>query len=170
MMASSGAGSASHLSMMQFKMEAGADVMNVPYKGLAPAITDVVGGHVDAMFSVTTLALPNVKAGKLRALAYTGKTRSPLLPAVPTLTELGLQGFDLAFAYIVFAPIATPDAIVLELYAAIQDAVSRPEVRERIIQQDVALMVLSPSDSARWIDDARVRWAAVIRDAQITAE
>ena len=167
--ASSGSGSTSHLAIVYLQNETGVDYIHVPYRGAAPAIADILGGHADAMFAVSPLVLPNVKAGKLRALGQTGRVRSPLAADVPTMIEGGLQNFDMTSAYILFAPVATPEATVKEMYAALNDTVQRPEVRERIIQQDVAPILLPAADAESFIERTRARLTPIVKAANVTA-
>jgi len=110
---------------------AGVDMIHVPYKGAAPAVTDLLGGHVELMFDNLPSALANVQASRLRALAVTTKQRSPFLPALPTLAESGLPGFDIGTWFGVLAPAATPHDIVVALNAEIVRALNTAAVRER---------------------------------------
>jgi len=168
--ASSGNGSASHLALAYLQRETGADFLHVPYRGQPPAVADVVGGHVDGMFAISQLAIPLIKAGKLRALGYSSRNRSPLAPDVPTLAELGYSNFDVSGSYPIFVPVATPDAVVSKLHSAFQDALSRPEVRERIALQDVVPAVLTPAEAQSWIEVTRNRYGVLIKESRITAE
>ncbi len=168
--ASSGTGSGSHLALVQFQRESGLSAIHVPYRGAAPGVTDVIGGHVDAMFAVSTVAIPQIKAGKLRALAYTSHTRSPLAPDVPTLAERGYRHSEFTGSYVFFVPTATPESTIARLYSAIADVARRPEVRERFSQQDVIDTVLPPAEAAAWIERTRNHWGPLIRAARVTAE
>src|SRR5688572_3064346 len=117
--ASGSTGSAGHLAGELFKTMAGADMVHIPYKGAAPAVTDLVAGHVSLMFDNMASALPNIKAGRVRALAVTTAQRSPFLPDIPTISEAGLRGFDIGTWFGIFAPAGTPRDVVMRLNAEI---------------------------------------------------
>jgi tripartite-type tricarboxylate transporter receptor subunit TctC len=129
--ASGSTGSACHLAGALFNTLAGVRMTHVPYKGAAPAVTDLIGGHVELMFDNLASALPNVQAGRVRALGVTTRTRAAALPALPTLHEAGLPGFDIGTWFGVLAPAATPPAVVATLNAAILRALDAPAVGER---------------------------------------
>lgn len=130
--ASSGSGSSIHLSGEIFRMRSGATMLHVPYRGSAPAITDLLGGQVQSMFDNTPSALPHIKAGKLRAIAVTSAQRSPLLPDVPTVAESGFPGFDVQSWFAIAAPAGTPKPVVDKLNAALNKALAAPDVRQRM--------------------------------------
>lgn len=161
--ASGGNGAPSHLALEAFSKRVGLAYLHVPYKGAAPATNDVLGGHVDAVFTTTSTAVGPLKAGRLRAIGYSGHARSLLLSDVPTFMEAGLRDFDITNAYIAFLPAATPDPVAAQLYAALKDVMQRPDVRERLQQQDVVPVAMSPEDTARWIKGARGRWEPLIK-------
>lgn len=167
---SSGNGSLSHLALVHLQRETGMEVLHVPYKGAVPGVTDVVGGHIDAMFAISQVAIPLVKSGKLRAFAYSGRNRSPLAPQLPTLAELGVANYDMTGSYLAFVPAGTPEPIVARLYAAFQDAFAQPEIRDRIAQQDVIPTILPAADAAAWIERTRHRWGPLINEFRITAD
>ncbi|AOB32963.1 MFS transporter [Bordetella sp. H567] len=131
--ASNGAGTAHNLIGEQFKSMTGTDIMHIPYKGSAPALTDLMGGRVTMMFDTVSSCLPYVKAGKLKALAVATSARSSVLPDVPTLSEAGLKGFDIASWFGVMAPAGTPRAIVDKLSAQIDKDLADPEVRKVLL-------------------------------------
>ena len=129
--ASGSSGSAGHLAGELFKTMAGVDLVHVPYKGAAPAVVDLLGGHVELMFDNLASALPNVRAQRLRALALTTRHRSALLPALVTLDEAGLKGFDIGTWFGVLAPAATPREVIGVLNAGILRALASANTRER---------------------------------------
>jgi tripartite-type tricarboxylate transporter receptor subunit TctC len=131
--ASNGAGTAHNLIGEQFKTMTGTDITHIPYKGSAPALTDLMGGRVTMMFDTVSSCLPYVKAGKLKALAVATGSRSSVLPDVPTLSEAGLKGFDIASWFGVMAPAGTPPAIVDKLSAEIDKILANPEVRKQLL-------------------------------------
>lgn len=130
--ASSGSGSSIHLSGEIFRTRSGANMLHVPYKGSAPAVTDLMGGQVQSMFDNTPSALPHVKSGKLRAIAVTSAQRMPLLPDVPTVAESGYPGFDVQSWFAISAPAGTPRPVVDRLNAALNKALGNADVRERM--------------------------------------
>ncbi len=130
--ASSGAGTSIHLSGELFKVMAGVQMTHVPYKGSAPALQDLLGGQVQLMFDNLPPSLPQIKAGKLRALAVTSTTRAPALPDVPTVAEAGLPGFEASSWFGVLAPAGTPPAIVAKLNAEIAKWLTSPEAKEKL--------------------------------------
>lgn len=161
--ASGGAGSPGHLTTELFKSRAGIEMTHVPYKGPAPAMQDVIGGQVDCGFLAGPTVLPQVRAGKLVALAVSGAKRSPLLPEVPTVAEAGLPGFDATFSLVLYAPRGVPRPVVDAMHAAMAAALQQPEVVERLRQSDQEVLAASPADSAaRLAADSRT-WGAVAR-------
>jgi len=130
--ASSSVGSTGHLSAELFKSMAGIELLHVPYKGTGPALTDLMGGQVNMMFTEFGSVLPNVKAGRVNALAVSTPTRSKDLPSVPTMSESGLPGFEVTGWWGLFAPAGTPPAIINRLHSEVVAAMSRPDLRERL--------------------------------------
>lgn len=167
--ASGGNGSPSHLTMAAFLSTAGIDMTHVPYKGTGASVVDVMGGQVNSVFAVTTGIWPHVKAGKLRALAISGATRSPSAPAVPTVAELGYPGFNASFAYVLAAPAGTPREILQVLAKSVQTAMASKEVQDHDRLADYTPTGLSPEQSAGWLRDARRHWSDVIARQHITA-
>ena len=133
--ASGSTGSAGHLAGELFKTMAGVDMVHIPYKGAAPAVVDLLAGHVSLMFDNLSSALPNIRAGRVRAIAVTTLKRSPLLPALPTISESGLSGFDVSTWFGVFAPGGTPPAVVARLNAEIVRILNTAQMRERLGMQ-----------------------------------
>jgi len=168
--ASSGAGGVAHLSGELFKALAGVDMKHVPYKGGAPAMQDLLGGHVQLMFDAISTSLPNIRAGKLRALAWTGKSRSPILPDLPTIAESGVQGYASAAWFAMFAPAGTPKDIVQKLSVQVKAIVANPVMRERQLGLGVELAGTSPEELEGQLSEEIVKWAKVIKDSGAQAE
>ena len=167
--ASGGNGSPSHLSSAYFLSTAGIDMTHIPYKGTGQSVIDVVAGQVDTIFAVVTGVLPQVKGGKLRALAISSAKRSALAPDVPTIAESGYPGFDVSFAYALMAPAGTPDEIVQLLSREVQRALAQPDVQEKNRTFDYVPTGLDPKQSAAWLKENRERWTGVVQRAGITA-
>jgi len=168
--ASGGAGAGAHLSGELFKSLAGVDIIHVPYKGNAPALNDLLGGHVQIMFDTITTSLPHVKAGQLKALATTGAKRSPLAPDVPTMIEAGLPGFEISAWYMLFAPRKTPKEVIGKLNAALNAAIADPEVVKRMGAQGVTFVGGTPEQADAFLQSEVKLWGEVIRKAGIKAE
>jgi len=167
--ASGGNGSPSHLSSAYFLSTAGINMTHIPYKGTGQSVIDVVAGQVDTIFAVVTGVLPQVKGGKLRALAISSAKRSALAPDVPTIAESGYPGFDVSFAYAFMAPAGTPEEIVQLLSREVQRALAQPECAGE--EPDLRLRYdgLDPKQSAAWLKENRERWTGVVQRAGITA-
>lgn len=167
---SSGYGSSPHLSGELFKQAAGIDILHVPYRGSAPAITDLRGGQIDLFFDNTPSILPQVRAGAVRALATTGAKRSPLVPDTPTMEESGFPGFVIAPWFGVMAPRKTPDKIVERINLAYDEALRDPAVVRRLTEMG---MTVSGGTPALFQDHMRTesrRWAELVRTRGIRAE
>jgi len=167
--ASGGNGSPSHLSSAYFLSTAGIEMTHIPYKGTGQSVIDVVAGQVDSIFAVVTGVLPQVKGGKLRALAISSAKRSALAPDVPTIAESGYPGFDVSFAYALMAPAGTPDEIVQLLSREVRSAMAQPDVQEKNRTFDYVATGLDPKQSAVWLKETRERWTGVVQRAGITA-
>ena len=168
--ASTGNGSSNHISMELFKSLAGVDIVHIPYKGSAPAVTDLLGGQVQVMFDNVPNVLPHVKAGKLRALAVSGATRTPLAPDVPTVAEAGVPGYELTVWFGLVAPAATPREVVQKLNAESLRILAMPDVRERFLAQGVEPQGSTPEQFAEHIRSQMAKWSKVVRDAGVKAE
>ena len=168
--ASGGAGAGAHLSGELYKHQAGVDIVHVPYKGNAPALNDLLGGHVNIMFDTITTSLPHVKSGQLKALATTGATRSPLAPDIPTMIESGLPNFEISAWYMIFAPKKTPKDVITKLNIALNAAINDPEVVKRMSAQGVAFVGGTPEQADAFLQSEVTRWGEVIRNAGIKAE
>ena len=165
--ASGGNGSSSHMSMELFKSMTGVDLIHVPYKGSSPALTDVVSGQ-DAVMSVNMPpAVPLVKAGKLRALAVTTRTRSPLMPEIPTVAESGLAGYETVAWFGVLAPAGTPRDIVNRLSAEIANIARSPEMRERLASLGAEPVGSTPEEFAAIIARDIAKWTALAKSVGI---
>ncbi len=165
--ASPGNGSTPHMAVELFQATAGISLSHVPYRGGGPAITDVIGGQLP-MVAVNALeALPHLKSGRLRVLAVMSPTRAAMLPDVPTLAESGFPGFEASVWYGLVAPATTPKAVLLRLHAEVQKALQTPEVRERMAAVGGAVLPGSTEQFAALIHSDRLRYAKVVRDANI---
>jgi tripartite-type tricarboxylate transporter receptor subunit TctC len=168
--ASGGIGSSTHLGGELLKFVAGIDVRHVPYKGTGPAMNDLVGGHVQVMFSGISSARPYLDAGTLRALAVTGDKRNAATPGVPTFAEAGLPGVTASTYWGVLAPKGTPKEIVDRLSGEFAKAVRDPDVVKRIAELGYLPIGGGPADYAENIKSEIAKWAAVIKAAGIKAE
>jgi tripartite-type tricarboxylate transporter receptor subunit TctC len=168
--ASSGAGSSIHLSGEMFKMQSGANMLHVAYKGSAPAITDLIGGQVDSMFDNTPSALPHVQAGKLRAIAITSAQRSPLLPDVPTLAESGYPGFDVQSWFALAAPAGTPRPVIDRLNAALGKSLAAPDVRQRLQDLAATPAASTPEQARSFAASELKRWREVVKASGASAQ
>jgi len=163
--ASSGNGTSIHLSGELFKFMAGVQMTHVPYKGSAPALQDLIGGQVQLMFDNLPPSLPQIKAGKLRALAVTSLARAPALPDVPTMAEAGLPGYEASSWFGVLAPAGTPLAIVTKLNAEIAKWLATPEAKEKLSKQGANAAGGTPEDFAKHIAAETAKWAKVVKDS-----
>ncbi len=163
--ASAASGTVGHLSMEILKSMAQFDMLHVPYKGTAPATTDLLGGQVDAMLDILPNAMPHLKAGKLRALAVTSGERSPDLPDTPTIAQSGLPGYEALNWYGVLAPLGTPPAIVARLNALIAAALADPEVATRLQAQGYAVSRMTPEEFGGMIEKDLGRWDRAIKES-----
>jgi tripartite-type tricarboxylate transporter receptor subunit TctC len=168
--ASSGNGSAQHLAGELFRQKAAVDMTHVPYKGGGPALNDVIGGQVPVFFANMASSLPQVKGGKLRALAITGSKRSPSLPEAPTMAEAGLPGYEVYEWNAIFAPAGTPAPVIAKLAAAIDKAAASPEFRERVAALGGELTGYGPVEAERFIREQTELWATVVRAGHIKVE
>lgn len=167
--ASSGTGGAPHLAGELFKYMAGVDIVHIPYKGAAPATTDVLGGHVPMMFAGMGAAMSHIEMGKLRPMGVAGPTRSSRLPAVPAIAEF-LPGFSAETWFGVLAPRGTVPAIVGRLSAAIKTAASRRDVKDQLQSGGYEVRLSTPAEFADYIALEVKKWAKVIKTAGIKAE
>ena len=163
--ASAGAGNTMHLAGEQFKMQAGIDLLHVPYKGGPPALNDVLGGQIPMMFNNLPAIVPLVKSGKLRALAVATATRSPLLPEVPTMEEAGLKGYISTVWNGVFVRAGTPRPLVERLARDIAAVLNSPEVRRSLEEQGFDAIPSTPEQFSELIRSEYPRWGSVVRQS-----
>ena len=168
--ASPGVGTPHHLSMELFKETAHVHITHIPYRGTAPAVTDLMGGQVDAMFLPIHVALPQIKAGRLVALAIGSDKRHPLLPEVPTLQQAGIGKVNVDMWYGVFAPPNTPPDFVGKVNRELRDILGSPEVRTAFQTQGMDPTTSSPEEFGRLVERDADRWARLIKAQGITAE
>ena len=166
---SAGVGTTLHLSMEMFRSMTGIEVVHVPYKGGAPALADLLGGNVTAMFGAQPLLLPHVNAGKVRALAVSTAKRSALLPNVPTVAESGLHGFDVTAWYAMLAPAGVPAPILAKLNADLVRVLTGPEVQRRFAENGVEAAASTPEQLAAFIKSEESKWSKVVRDSGASA-
>ena len=163
--ASQGNGTLSHLEFELMKSMAGFSAIHVPYKGSAPALTDLLAGNVVLLFDSIPSSLPHVRAGKLKGIAVAASRRSPVLPDLPTLSEAGLTGFAADNWFGIMAPAGTPAAIVAKLNSDITRALDSAEVKEIVARQGGELMASTPQQMAAQIRSDREKWGKVVRES-----
>jgi len=168
--ASSGPGTPYHMAGELFKSMSGTYLVHIPYKGSSGARTDVIGGQVDMMFDAVTTMVEQVRAGKVKAIATTGKTRSDVLPDVPTLSESGVPGYEATIWLGMMAPKGTPKAVVDKLNEAVSKISSQTDVKQTWAKQGAVPMVMSPEVFEKYARDDIAKWAKVIKSAGIKAE
>ncbi len=168
--AAAGTGGPTHIAGEIFQSKAKVKLTHVPYKGAAPVVTDLIGGHVDSAFLNLSAVMPNVKAGRLRALGVAAKTRSRLLPDVPTFEELGMTGFISGSWYGVLAPAGTPAAIVQSLYSAVAKHLPQPEVRARLEASGSELFLLDPAAFLAFMLEQKTEMLQVKKTGAITLD
>ncbi|MET0858619.1 MAG: tripartite tricarboxylate transporter substrate-binding protein, partial [Telluria sp.] len=168
--ASSGNGSSDHLTAELFWQKSGTSGLHVPYKGGAPAITDLLGGQTDVSFVNINAALPYIKTGKLRALAVTGDQRAAILPNVPTLTEAGVKGVDIYSWQAFAAPKGLPKDVKAKLHAAIVAAINEPDIKAKLVEQGFEIVGNTPEQFEKFQAAELARWKNVIEVGKITAD
>ena len=161
--ASSGSGTSIHLSGELFKTMAGVNMVHVPYRGSAPALVDLVSGQVQVMFDNLPSSLPQINAGKLRAIAVTSAQRSPALPNIPTIAESGLPGFEATSWFGIIAPAGTPPEIIAKLNAELDQWLQSPAGKELLLTQGALPAGGTPEQFAAYIKDETEKWAKVIK-------
>lgn len=165
--ASAGIGSSTHLTAEMLNAAAGIDLRHVPYKGLAPAMIDLLSGQVDLIFAGTIAAIPHIKTGKIKPIAITTRNRSSQLPDVPTMIESGIPDYDVVGWWGFKAPRGTPRALIDRLHADINKVTAQPEVRERMMLQGGEVMTGTPEQFATMFRQEVERWARVAKGANI---
>ena len=168
--ATSGIGGAGHLAGELLKMMARANLVHVPYKGGGPAMSDLVGGHVPSMFATAPTVVPQVKAGKIRAIAATSLQRSAFFPDVPTISESGYPGYDATNWYAYVAPAKTPREIVLRLNRDLVATLNAPDVKEQLFANGVESKPSTPEELTKVIERELATWGRVVKEAGIKPE
>jgi tripartite-type tricarboxylate transporter receptor subunit TctC len=168
--ASAGNGTAPHFAAELYKLNMKASWMHVPYKGSAPAVNDTVAGHTQIMFPSLFTALPHVKSGKLHPVGIAGSRRSPALPGVPTLKELGVPGVDVTQWYALFVPAKTPKAVVDRLNAALNQVLTDKDTVARIEAQGADVQTSTPEELKAMVRDDLTKWRRVVQQAKLSAD
>ena len=166
-MASGGIGNSTHLAGELFKMMTGIDMFHVPYRGSAPALTDLISGQVQVMFGGSGSSIGHIKAGRLRALAVTTATRSPVIPDVPTMHEAGFPNFELTTWYALWAIKGTPKEIVDRMHAETVKVLQQPDVKDIWAAQGASAGGQSPGEFAKFVRSEIEKWGRVVKDAGI---
>jgi len=161
--ASSGHGAAAHLAGELFKAEAKVDIIHVPYKGAAPALQDVIAGHVDMMFATAASVVPHIRDGKVRPLAVTTLKRTAVLPEIATIDELGIKGFDATTWHGLVVPARTPNDMVAALHRATVAALADPAVTKSLADLGVDIVGSTPDEFAAYIKAEIPKWAAIVK-------
>ncbi|HEX3171685.1 MAG TPA: tripartite tricarboxylate transporter substrate binding protein [Burkholderiales bacterium] len=167
---SSGIGTSIHLTSELFRNAAGIDLTHIPYKGAAPALTDLLGGQTQIMFASLVSALPHVRQARLRALGVTTMKRAAALPEVPAISESGLRGYDVSVWMGIVAPAGTPPAIIAQLNRQIAALLQSPDIRERLAVQGLEAASKSPAEFRTYIASEVRKWAVVIKQAGVVAD
>ncbi|WP_397410175.1 tripartite tricarboxylate transporter substrate binding protein [Polaromonas sp.] len=168
--ASSGPGTPYHMAGELFKSMAGVYLVHIPYRGSSGARTDVIGGQVDVMFDAVTTMAEQIKAGKVKAIATTGRTRSDVLPDVPTMNEAGVPGYEATIWLGLMAPRGTPKAVVDRLNEAVSKIASQPEVKQLWVKQGAVPLVMTPEVFDKYMRDDIAKWSRVIKTAGIKVD
>jgi len=165
-----GVGSSNHLLLVLFNMLSNAGIGHVPYKGAAPAVTDVMGGPVAMTFAPIAAVVPYVKAGRLRALAVTAGKRSPMYPALPAIAEAGVAGYDAAGWNALLAPRALPHEMIARVHAALRESLAASKVRGTSTNAGAKAVDSAPDKFARFLQKEIAKWGKVIRVAEIAGQ
>lgn len=168
--ASAGIGTGPQLVAEMFSTAVGVRMNHVPYKGASPALADVVGGHAQVMFATLVSALPHVQSGRLRAIAVTSTQRTQHVPAVPTMIESGLPGFEAVGWFMVMAPARTPAPVMARLQAALAETLAQPTVRERLTGDGAEVVASKPEEARRFLETEIRRWSTVVKAAGLRRE
>jgi tripartite-type tricarboxylate transporter receptor subunit TctC len=168
--AAAGVGSFMHLSSELFKMMAGVDIVGVQFKGGGPATIDVIAGHTQVTLGSLVQALPHIRAGKLKVLAVGGSKRSPVLPEVPTMAEAGVPGYESHNWWGLVAPAGTPPAVVDRLHKELSVILTSAETQKRLAAEGAEALQMSPAEFGAFIAAETVKWARVVKEANIRAE
>ncbi len=168
--ATGGIGLLNHLALEQFRAAAGFDAVYAHYRGIGPAITDMLGGQIHVLMPGLAAALPHIRAGKIRPLAVTGFERHPLIPGVPTFEESGFKGFDGVQWYGIVGPAKLPEEITKRLNAEINKALAAPALRQRLSGEAIDPMPMTPGQFASFIAAEIARWSALARERGISLD
>jgi tripartite-type tricarboxylate transporter receptor subunit TctC len=168
--ASAGSGTTIHLAGELFASMANIDILHVPYKGSAPAVTDLMGRQVDMMFDSVSSAKPYIDSGRLKPLAVTTNKRSSVLPNVPTVAEAGIKGYELNGWYAVFVPTKTPQPIVNRLNEELVKALKQPEVKARFTQIGAEPVGSTPAELGQYLKSETAKWSEIVRVRNIKAD
>ena len=164
---SAGIGGANHLSGELFKQMAGVDIVHVPYKGAAPAMNDLIGGHIPIMFDTLPTVLPAAAAGNIPVLAVTSKERAASLPNAPTLDESGVKGFEATAWFGLYMPAANNNVAYTKLVAAMKDILAAPETREKFATQGVEPGKLTGAEFTKFVDAEISKWSGAVKTAKV---
>ena len=165
--ASTGIGGANHLSGELFKSMAGIDIVHIPYKGAAPAMNDLLAGHVSLMFDTIGIELPYVKAGKLKALAVTTAKRTTIAPDIPTIAESGLPGYEAVSWFGMYGPAGMPKEILTRINTEVAKVLHSPDIQKRFIDYGAEAIVNSPEQFAVYLKSEMAKWAKVVKDCGV---
>jgi tripartite-type tricarboxylate transporter receptor subunit TctC len=167
---SAGVGSSNHLALVLFNMLSNAGISHVPYKGAAPAVADVMGGHVSMTFAPIAAVVPTIKAKRLRALGVTAGARSSIFPEIPTIAESGVAGYDAAGWNALFLPRAASRELVTRVHATLKDSLSSPRLKEVLVNAGADAVGNTPDEFARFFQNEIVKWTKVVKAAGIKGE
>jgi tripartite-type tricarboxylate transporter receptor subunit TctC len=167
---SAGQGSLTHLAMEQFRTAAGFEAVHAAYRGIGPAITDILGGQTQMMMPGLAAAVPHIRAGKMKPVAVTGLKRHPLLPDTPTFEELGYKGFDGVQWYGIVGPARMPEPVVKRLNDEINRAIGTPELQKRLSGEALEVMPMTPEQFGRFMQADIAKWAKLARERNIHLE
>ena len=167
---SGGNGSVGHLAAEMFNTAAKVEMVHIPYKGPAAAITALLNGEASVGFLLTAAVLPHVKAGKLRALAVTGKNRSPAMPELSTVAEAGIPGYEIVAWQGVFAPAGTPNDVVKKIHSDMIAVLNMPDVRLALLAQGLETIASTPEEFSEYIRNDLAKWARVVRQANVRVD
>jgi len=168
--ASAGVGSFQHLGGELFKLEAGVDMLHVPFKGGGPAMIDVIGGHTKLVFSSLVQTTPHIKSGKLKALATGGAKRNPVLPDVPTVAEAGVPTYEAVNWWGIVAPAGTPQPVIDKVHAALTAVQASPEVQKQFSSEGAEIVQMSPPQFGTFMENEMKKWERVVKEGKIKAE
>jgi tripartite-type tricarboxylate transporter receptor subunit TctC len=168
--ASAGVGSFQHLGGELFKLEAGVDMLHVPFKGGGPAMIDVIGGHTKLLFSSLVQTTPHIKSGKLKALATGGAKRSPVLPDVPTVKEAGVPSYEAVNWWGIVAPAGTPQPIIEKVHKELTAVQASPEVQKQFSSEGAEIVQMSPAEFGAFMEKEMKKWERVVKEGNIKPE